>query len=543
MLKNLSVGRRLAIATTIQMALLLAVAAMALWGLHRSRSALDVIVHETEAAIQEGHALREHALNLRRYEKDMLLNLGTPAQAEYVEKWRQTAAGFEATLRTLGARELGDAERELLRGIERDFGAYRDGFLSVAEDLRRGALRTAADANDTLDAHRDAARRLSDESIVALVKLQAKKVEAQVQASFAEDDRAQSLALGLVAVALLAGVALSVALARSITAPLAVAVEAADRIARGDLRQDLRADRGDELGRLMEAMATMSEALRRSLGETQAGSNSLASAASQILAASRRTVQAAQGQATAVQETTTSAQELQETVRVTEGRARDIQDSMGRSVEFSQSIRAQLTDTAAVLTRVREEMQAIVSSIQELASRNQQIGEIIESVGDVADQTQLLAVNAGIEAAKAGDVGRGFGVVAAEMKALSDQSKRAAQRIREIVGEVQRATADTVRVVEMGQGRLQEALQPVSAIVPRVEELTVQVEMSGQSLRQILAIVQQQVVGIEQINQAMKIVQAGVQEGLVQNQQLERGAESLNTLGQQMRSMVDAYRV
>jgi methyl-accepting chemotaxis protein len=254
-------------------------------------------------------------------------------------------------------------------------------------------------------------------------------------------------------------------------------------------------------------------------------------------------VQAAQGQATAIQETTTSAQELQETVRVTEGRARDIQDSMGRSVEFSQSIRAQLSDAAAVLSRVREEMQAIVASIQELASRNQQIGEIIESVGDVADQTQLLAVNAGIEAAKAGDVGRGFGVVAAEMKALSDQSKRAAQRIREIVGEVQRATADTVRVVETGQGRLQEALQPVSAIVPRVEELTVQVEMSGQSLRQILAIVQQQVVGIEQINQAMKIVQAGVQEGLVQNQQLERGAESLNGLGQQMRAMVDAYRV
>jgi methyl-accepting chemotaxis protein len=89
---------------------------------------------------------------------------------------------------------------------------------------------------------------------------------------------------------------------------------------------------------------------------------------------------------------------------------------------------------------------------------------------------------------------------------------------------------------------LQEALLPVGSIIPKVEQLTVQVEDSGQSLRQILAIVQQQTVGIDQINQAMKVVQEAVQESLVQSQQLEAGADSLGSLARQLDDAVTSYR-
>jgi methyl-accepting chemotaxis protein len=155
----------------------------------------------------------------------------------------------------------------------------------------------------------------------------------------------------------------------------------------------------------------------------------------------------------------------------------------------------------------------------------------------------LLAVNAGIEAAKAGEFGRGFSVVASEMKTLADQSKKAAQRIRDIVAEVQRGTADAVRTVETGRERVQEALEPVGTMMPKVEQLALQVDESGQSLKQILEIVRQQTVGIDQINQAMKVVQEAVRESLVQNQQLEQGAEGLNVLARQLTDSVAAYRL
>ena len=196
-----------------------------------------------------------------------------------------------------------------------------------------------------------------------------------------------------------------------------------------------------------------------------------------------------------------------------------------------------------MLAVAKDEMRTIVESIQGLVGSNQQIGEIIENVRDVADQTQLLAVNAGIEAAKAGEFGRGFGVVASEMKTLADQSKKAAQRIRDIVAEVQRGTAEAVRTVETSRERVQEALEPVGTMMPKVEQLAGQVDESGQSLKQIMAIVQQQTVGIDQINQAMKVVQDAVRESLVQNQQLEQGAESLNVLARQLNESVAAYRL
>jgi len=371
---------------------------------------------------------------------------------------------------------------------------------------------------------------------LALMEKTEKDAEAQYRAT-------RRNVIAVIILSLVGAIGLGLFLANRITRPIARVVALLQKIAGGDLTETVAVDRKDEIGDILKAAADMSQALRALIAETKAGSNTMAGATSQINASSRRNVETSQMQLSAVQETTTSATELQETARVAGERAREIQTALASTAEAGQSIKVQLGEATELLGRAREELQAIVGSVQELAGRNLQIGEIIESVGDVADQTQLLAVNAAIEAAKAGEVGRGFGVVATEMKALAEQSKKSAQRIRGIVGEVQRATADTVRLVETGQARLQEALDPVSAILPKIDRLTVQVDESGQSGRQIVAIVAQQGAGVEQISQAMKAIQGGVQEGLAQTQQVERAAESLSVLAARLRDTVAAYRV
>ncbi len=334
----------------------------------------------------------------------------------------------------------------------------------------------------------------------------------------------------------------SARIVRSITTPAGQALAVSRSLASGELGVRVEAPGSDELGQMLQSLGKLAEDLRRTLGETRAASGTLVGTADEIVAAARRTLQSSQQQATAVQQTTTSTAELAETVRVTEQRAADVQVAMDRTLQTSQRIREELGETQDVLGVTREELRSIVAGIQALVARNEQIGEIIENVREVADQTQLLAVNAGIEAVKAGDLGRGFGVVAAEMKALADQSKKAAHRIRGIVGEVQRSTVEVVRIVETGRERVQEALRPVGEMVPRVEQLAGQVEDSAASLKQILAIVQQQTVGIEQINQAMKVVQGAVQESLAQNQQLDESAESLRGQAKQLDDSVSGYR-
>jgi methyl-accepting chemotaxis protein len=428
--------------------------------------------------------------------------------------------------------------------------------LSAAFDAYYKAARLASEqlinrqAGEELTSGLDAMRRLHAAAQVELAAYKKRNREEMIE-SFADARQAQRQTMVSIGVLVLLAVAglffASRWVVQSVTRPLRQAVEetvgVAERWAEGDLTARVSDTPLPEVRTLLLAMDRMAGNLRKIIGETQSGANNLAGAASQILASTRRTAQGAQEQATAVQETTATASELQQTARVTEERAREMQEAMARSVEASQKIRAQLGDVAGAMARVREEMQTVMGQVQDLARRNLQIGEIIESVGEVADQTQLLAVNAAIEAAKAGDVGRGFSVVAGEMKALADQSKKASHRIRAIVSEVQQAATDTTRVAVTGQARLEDAIGPVSAVLPLVEQLTARVEESSGSLRQILAIVAQQIAGIGQISQAMRMIQGGVHEGVAQSAQLEQGAVSLDALGGQLRDLVSGYRL
>src|SRR5262249_18412192 len=158
------------------------------------------------------------------------------------------------------------------------------------------------------------------------------------------------------------------------------------------------------------------------------------------------TLESAQNQAAAVHQLSSSASELHETSRVTGVRAGEIQKVLQRTVESSQTIRSQLGDTASAMEHIQEQIHVIVNSIRSVAENNVQMGKIIESVGELADKSQLLAINAGIEAAKAGDAGKGFSVVASEMKTLADQSKSAARRIRTIVNEVLKGASDAAGI-------------------------------------------------------------------------------------------------
>lgn len=315
----------------------------------------------------------------------------------------------------------------------------------------------------------------------------------------------------------------------------------ANNIADGDLSVKVQSRSAqDDFG---NAFKQMTEKLREITSNVKATSGELSNAGGQIVASSRRTLHSAQDQAAAVQESTASASELQETSHVTGERAKDIQKVLERTVQSSQRIRSQLGDTAAAMSRIQEQIRVIVQSIQQVTEKNVQIGEIIESVGELADQSQLLAINAGIEAAKAGDSGKGFSVVASEMKTLADQSKNAAKRIRAIVAEVRRAAENAASVAETGQNRFHESMEQIHPMLQQVEELTTRVDESNQAVQQILAIVNQQVIGVEQISEAMRMIQASVQDGVTQNQQLEKAAESLSSVSIKLSHLVESYRL
>ncbi len=547
MVRRMTLGGRLAAMLAILSMLALMIALAGIGGVvrannrqHESAVDEDASVEMTELA----RAAQLHFLLQVQEWKNVLLRSDDEAlvqnhRASFLEHERLTferLAALEERMRE-GGLDTGEAARlpARLRALStryREAVKHLDRAVSESDkavDARvRGMDREAGIALDqlslSLQARAAAKRRAHRDAAEALVASTWWKVLASL---------AMWLALGAM---------MAVLIIKSITVPADQAVAVSKRLAEGDLGVRVDEPGTDELGQMLGSLGRMSSDLRKTIGETRACAGTLTATADEILGAARRTVQSTQQQATAVQQTTTSTAELAETVRVTEERAGEVQRAMDRTLETSRGLRDELGQTQDVLGVTREELHAIVESIRTLVARNEQIGEIIDNVREVADQTQLLAVNAGIEAVKAGELGRGFGVVAAEMKALADQSKRSAQRIRGIVGEVQRGTADVVAIVDSGRERVEEVLRPVGEMVPRIGQLASQVDESAASLKQILAIVQQQTVGIDQINQAMKVVQGAVQETLAQNQQLDASAEQLRGQARQLDDSVAAYR-
>ena len=335
------------------------------------------------------------------------------------------------------------------------------------------------EAMDQANAVLSQIRRAQEAELDAYIRLS----DASTRALFA------TLKYGIAAAAALMAL-LGYITTRNIAAPLGEVTLIADRIAHGDLAGELRAvRRSDEVGSLRNAFYRMNESLRllagranqiaagNLAGETAAKSdqdvlghaftkmthnlrgiiqeiseavNVLASSASEIFASTSQLASGAAETAAAVTQTTTTVEEVKQASRVSSDKAKFVAGTAQQASQVAQSGRRAVEEMIEGTNRTRQQMEAIAESIVRLSEQSQTIGEIIASVDDLAAQSNLLAVNASIEAAKAGEYGRGFSVVAQEVKSLADQSKQATTQVRAILTQIQKATNGAVAATEQG---------------------------------------------------------------------------------------------
>ncbi|MFA7065126.1 MAG: methyl-accepting chemotaxis protein, partial [Bacilli bacterium] len=178
-----------------------------------------------------------------------------------------------------------------------------------------------------------------------------------------------------------------------------------------------------------------------------------------------------------------------------------------------------------------------------LSEQTQNIGTIIDAVKDLADQSNLLSVNAAIEAAKAGEYGKGFAVVAQEVKALADQSKNATEQVKIILHDVQKATSAAVMATERGSKAVETGVQLSSQAGESIRLLSKNVTTSAHAVTQIAASSQQQQVGMDQLVLAMSNIKDATQQNVDGARQLEGAMQTLNELGQQLRILSERFKV
>jgi methyl-accepting chemotaxis protein len=317
--------------------------------------------------------------------------------------------------------------------------------------------------------------------------------------------------------------------------------QAADKIAAGDLR--LKLEPRSEKDVLGKAFALMTERLRRITGEMKESVNVLSSSASEILATTTQIASGATETATAVSETTTTVEEVKQTAQVASQKAKYVSETAQKTAQTSQAGKKSAEETIEGINRIREQMESVAESIVRLSEQGQAIGEIITTVNDLADQSNLLAVNAAIEAAKAGEQGKGFAVVAQEVKSLALQSKQATAQVRGILGDIQKATSAAVMATEQGSKAVETGVRQSVQSGESVRSLAESIAEAAQAASQIAASAQQQLVGMDQIALAMENIKQASAQNAASTKQAEISAQNLHTLGQKLQGLVEQFQV
>jgi methyl-accepting chemotaxis protein len=265
----------------------------------------------------------------------------------------------------------------------------------------------------------------------------------------------------------------------------------------------------------------------------------LSSSAAEILAMTTQVAIGASETATAVNETTTTVEEVKQTAQVSSQKAKYVSESAQKAAQVSQVGKKSVQESIEGMNRIREQMESIAESMVRLSEQSQAIGEIIATVNDLAEQSNLLAVNAAIEAAKAGEQGKGFAVVAQEVRSLAEQSKRATAQVRTILNDIQKATSAAALATEQGGKAVEAGAKQSTEAGDSIRVLAENITEAAQAASQIAASSQQQLVGMDQMALAMENIKQASTQNVAGTRQAEKAAQDLQTLGQKLNQLVD----
>ena len=280
----------------------------------------------------------------------------------------------------------------------------------------------------------------------------------------------------------------------------------------------------------------LSRNISRQLRET---TTQLASSSAELSAAASQLASGATETATAVSQTTTTVEEVKQAAGVASGKAKYVSDSSQKATQAAHSGRKAVEESTEAMQHIQEQMGAIAEGIVRLSEQSATIGEITAAVTDIAEQSNLLAVNAAIEAAKAGEQGKGFAVVAQEVKSLSEQSKQATAQVKAILGDVQKGINAAVMLTEQGGKAADAGAKQSAEAGEAIQALVASVTEAAQAATQIAASSQQQVVGMEQIASAMESIKQASTESVISTQQTESTARNLHDLSEKLLLMVE----
>ena len=506
------IGPRLAAAMGVMLALLILVTVMAMLQMMRMRSATLDITSNWLPSVSLVNQINTNTSDFRIAEtahvlatEDAAMAVKDKAMANVLAELGKNRAAYEKLISS-------PEEKRLYDSFTADWKSYMAAHDKLYAHSRKNENDKAlaildGESQKFFDSASDVLDKLVDMNTKG-----AERASADAEAAYV---MARTVVFVALALAIVMALLISRLLIRSITLPLRRAVEVADAVADGDLRQAVNAQGADEAAQLMRALDRMQNGLTQTVSRVRANAESVSTASSEIAQGNADLSQRTEEQASALQETAATMSELASTVRSNADNARQADQLARNASDAARQGGGAVGD--------------VVDTMRGISESSRRIADIIGTIDGIAFQTNILALNAAVEAARAGEQGRGFAVVAGEVRTLAQRSADAAKEIKSLI-------SSSVEQVERGSQQVDTAGQSMQSLVQAIQRVTDIVgEISTASV--------EQADGVGQVEQAVSQMDQVTQQNAALVEESAAAAESLRQQALQMVEIVSVFRL
>jgi methyl-accepting chemotaxis protein len=530
--RNMNIAPRAALGFGLLALLVFALGIFALVQMSSMRKQSDHVETKWLPSVMELGALGQDLMRVRTLTLRLMLNRSPEALRDNAGKLDQLKAGLKVTQQNYAALIGSPRERELYEAFAAVQAAYMQRQDKVME------LSAAGQTDEALKMINGEMTQLADKMTVALNELTTLNKQGALDASDlarAVFSSAFAWVVGMMLLTALITLLLAWGLTRSIVRPIAQALGIAQVVAAGDLTADIVVEGRDEPARLLEALKVMQQSLRRTIMRIADSSNQLASASEELSTVTEDATRGLHQQSLEIDQAATAVNEMTAAVEEVARNAVATSEASGESDRIAQHGREQVQQTVASIAHLAEDVTEAGEQVETLAQKVYGITKVLDVIRSVAEQTNLLALNAAIEAARAGEAGRGFAVVADEVRALAHRTQSSTQEIEQLVGDIRQGTDQAVAAMQGSNSRAQTtlelaqsagvALDEIAAAITLITERNVVIASASEEQAQVAREVDRNLTNIRDISLQSS---AGANQTSAASHELSRLATDLN---------------